>query len=133
MCDSVLHIDLRNWADICIVAPLSAHTLGKIANGLCDDLLTCILRAWDFRLTKPIVLAPAMNTAMWEHPLTNMHLDTVKSFAREGGEGAVVVVQPVAKTLACGDVGVGAMADLDDIISTAKQCLTQFHGNVSDK
>ena len=130
--DSVLHIDLRNWADICIVAPLSAHTLGKIANGLCDDLLTCILRAWDFEKVKPIVLAPAMNTAMWEHPLTNAQLDTVKCFGRGEDKGAVVVVQPVAKTLACGDVGVGAMAELDDIIFTAKQCLTHIDGNVSD-
>jgi len=130
--DSVLHIDLRNWADICVVAPLSAHTLGKIANGLCDDLLTCILRAWDFGNTKkPIVLAPAMNTAMWEHPLTNMQLKTVKSLGREEGKDAVVVVQPVAKTLACGEVGVGALAELDDIISTTKQCMTHMIGNVS--
>ena len=129
--DSVLHIDLRNWADICIVAPLSAHTLGKIANGLCDDLLTCILRAWDFGNTKPIVLAPAMNTAMWEHPLTNTQLNTIKSLGRKEDKYAVVIVQPVAKTLACGDVGVGALAELDDIISTAKKCLDHVIGNVS--
>ena len=125
MSDSVLHIDIRNWADICVVAPLSAHTLSKIAHGLCDDLLTCTLRAWDFENTKPVVLAPAMNTAMWEHPLTSMQLNTVKSFGR------VVVVQPVAKTLACGEVGVGALAELDDITSTTRQCLKHIIGNVS--
>ena len=124
--DSVLHIELRSWADICVIAPLSAHTLSKIANGLCDDLLTCILRAWDFRNGKPVVLAPAMNTAMWEHPLTTMQLNTVKSF---GKNNVVNVVQPVAKTLACGDVGVGALAELDDIVSTVKQCLKPSFGN----
>jgi phosphopantothenoylcysteine synthetase/decarboxylase len=129
--DSVLHIDLRNWADICVVAPLSAHTLSKIANGLCDDLLTCILRAWDFGKSKPVVLAPAMNTAMWDHPLTTMHLNTVKNFGGEGGNSTVVVVQPIAKTLACGEVGVGALAELDDITFTVENCLKYVIGNVS--
>lgn len=125
MSDSVLHIDLRNWADICVLAPLSAHTLSKVANGLCDDLLTCILRAWDFRNGKPIVLAPAMNTAMWVHPLTNMQLHVLKSF---GGTASVVnVVQPVSKTLACGEIGVGALAELDDIVSAVAK-----HINVSE-
>ena len=90
--DTVLHIDLRNWADICLIAPLSAHTLAKIANGLCDDLLTCCMRAWDFgqrqslngdndgRRGKPVILAPAMNTVMWDHPLTRMQLETIQHF-----------------------------------------------------
>jgi phosphopantothenoylcysteine decarboxylase len=69
--DPVLHIQLRDWADIAVVAPLSAHSLAKIATGLCDDPLSCVLRAWDLgyhatRPGKPLVLAPAMNTAMWE-------------------------------------------------------------------
>ena len=133
MSDSVLHIDLRNWADICLVAPLSAHTLGKISNGLCDDLLTCTLRAWDFEKAKPIILAPAMNTAMWKHPITSMQLNAIKSFGRVDGKDTVAIVQPVAKTLACGDKGVGALADLDDIISTIEQRLTHVAGNVSVK
>lgn len=123
--DSVLHIDLRSWADICVVAPLSAHTLSKIANGLCDDLLTCILRAWDFGNNKPVVLAPAMNTAMWEHPLTTMQLNTIKNFHND----VVKVVHPIAKTLACGDVGVGALADLNDIVTTVDQCLQHSLSN----
>lgn len=126
MNDSVLHIDLRSWADICVVAPLSAHTLSKIANGLCDDLLTCILRAWDFGNGKPVVLAPAMNTAMWEHPLTTMQLNTIKNFRNND---VVKVVHPVAKTLACGDVGVGALADLNDIVTTVDQCLQHSLSN----
>ena len=82
--DPVMHIDLRDWADVAVLAPLSAHTLGKLANGLCDDTLSCVLRAWDFghgkRPGKPVVLAPAMNTAMWEHPLTQSQLTTLQSF-----------------------------------------------------
>ena len=96
--DSVLHIDLRNWADICLIAPLSAHTLAKIANGLCDDLLTCCIRAWDFGQRKQlngdessgrktVILAPAMNTAMWDHPLTKTQLETIQQFS--GGKRLV--------------------------------------------
>ena len=69
--DPVLHIQLRDWADIAIVAPLAAHSLAKFATGLCDDPLSCVVRAWDLgyhesRPGKPLILAPAMNTAMWE-------------------------------------------------------------------
>ena len=49
MGDEVLHIELRRWADVIVVAPLSANSLAKLAGGLCDNLLTCVLRAWDFR------------------------------------------------------------------------------------
>ncbi|KAK1319735.1 Phosphopantothenoylcysteine decarboxylase [Acorus calamus] len=70
--DGVLHIELRKWADMMVIAPLSANTLGKIAGGLCDNLLTCIIRAWDFE--KPLFVAPAMNTFMWNNPFTEHHL-----------------------------------------------------------
>ncbi|KAL3896148.1 MAG: hypothetical protein SGARI_007248, partial [Bacillariaceae sp.] len=84
MGDPVLHIDLRNWADLLLVAPLSAHSLAKFANGLCDDTLSCVVRAWDFghssRQGKPLLLAPAMNTAMWDHPLTQLQLATIEGF-----------------------------------------------------
>ncbi|EGD80802.1 phosphopantothenoylcysteine decarboxylase [Salpingoeca rosetta] len=68
MGDSVLHIELRKWADIFVIAPLSANTLAKISNGLCDNLLTCVTRAWNF--SKPMIVCPAMNTFMWQHPAT---------------------------------------------------------------
>jgi len=105
----VLHIDLRKWADICLVAPLSANTLAKLANGLADNLLTSTLRAWDF--TKPICVAPAMNTYMWDHPVTRPQLDTLQSWG-------YTVVQPVVKTLVCGDTGAGAMASVETIVTT---------------
>src|SRR5205809_337309 len=70
--DQVLHIELRRWADVLVIAPLDANTLAKLANGLADNCLTCVWRAWD--RGRPVVLAPAMNTLMWEHPLTVQHL-----------------------------------------------------------
>src|SRR5262245_2079996 len=60
--DRVLHIELRRWADVLIIAPLDANTLAKLANGLADNCLTCVYRAWD--RARPVVLAPAMNTLM---------------------------------------------------------------------
>lgn len=52
--DPVLHIELRRWADVLLLAPLSANTLAKVSNGLCDNLLTCVVRAWDF--AKPLLV-----------------------------------------------------------------------------
>jgi phosphopantothenoylcysteine decarboxylase len=103
--DTVLHIELRKWASVFVIAPLSANTMAKMANGICDNLLTSVVRAWDY--TRPLVLAPAMNTYMWHNPLTQKHLDACLSLM--GGSG--VVVPPISKELACGDVGLGAMAE----------------------
>jgi len=64
----VLHIELRKEFDVFVIAPLSANTLGKISNGLCDNVLTNVARCWDYR--KPMILAPAVNTLMWENPIT---------------------------------------------------------------
>ena len=105
--DPVLHINLRDWADVLVIAPLTANTLAKIANGICDNLLTSIVRAWPRE--KPIVIAPAMNTVMWESPFTKEHIRTVSNIFN------LKVVWPVEKQLACGDAGIGAMGDLSDI------------------
>ncbi|XP_072291930.1 phosphopantothenoylcysteine decarboxylase isoform X2 [Eucyclogobius newberryi] len=70
--DPVLHIELRRWAHLFIIAPLDANTLAKIANGICDNLLTCVVRAWD--MSRPLLFCPAMNTAMWNHPITAEHV-----------------------------------------------------------
>ncbi|PON85274.1 Flavoprotein [Trema orientale] len=109
--DSVLHIELRRWADIMVIAPLSANTLGKIAGGLCDNLLTCIVRAWDYN--KPLFVAPAMNTFMWTNPFTERHLMTID-------ELGISLIPPVKKRLACGDYGNGAMAEPSLIYSTVR-------------
>lgn len=108
--DAVLHIELRRWADVLLIAPLDANTLAKFALGLCDNCLTCVYRAWD--RTRPIVLAPAMNTLMWEHPATSRHLAQV-----DADMGNVRIVPPQTKKLACDDVGLGAMASRPDIVA----------------
>jgi phosphopantothenoylcysteine decarboxylase len=105
--DPVLHIELREWADCMVVAPLSANTLAKLANGLCDNLLTCVLRAWDLR--RPVFVAPAMNTLMWTHPFTSRHLQVLTA------DLGFHVIQPISKTLMCGQTGVGALAAPADI------------------
>ena len=105
--DPVLHIELRDWADVLVIAPLTANTLAKMANGICDNLLTSVVRAWPRE--KPIIIAPAMNTVMWESPFTNCHLKTLKEIFD------ITIVNPVEKELACGDVGIGAMAHLNTI------------------
>jgi phosphopantothenoylcysteine decarboxylase len=107
----IAHIELRKWADVVIIAPVTANTLAKIANGMADNLLTCVMRAWETK-TKPIVIAPAMNTAMWEHPATQEHLEKISRWYR------ATIIEPVSKKkLACGDTGKGAMAHIDDIVN----------------
>ncbi|CAH2036138.1 unnamed protein product [Thlaspi arvense] len=131
--DPVLHIELRRWADVMIIAPLSANTLGKsrvsedielfgsiffaffkilrIAGGLCDNLLTCIVRAWDYN--KPLFVAPSMNTLMWNNPFTERHLVLLD-------ELGITLIPPITKKLACGDYGNGAMAEPSLIYSTVR-------------
>lgn len=137
--DTVLHIELRRWADLLLIAPLDANTLAKLANGLSDNCLTCVWRAWDPE--RPVVLAPAMNTLMWQHPLTTRHL---RQLATDAGAGEVPadldpdgvaawikqsspklrVLPPQSKRLACGDVGVGAMVAVDEIVAAVQAALT---------
>jgi phosphopantothenoylcysteine decarboxylase len=112
--DPVLHITLRDWADVLVIAPLSANTLGKMANGICDNLLTSIYRAWDMQ--KPLVIAPAMNTHMWNHPATKECLLKLYSWHMS----KLHIVDPVEKELACGTTGIGAMADVSVITNVVK-------------
>jgi phosphopantothenoylcysteine decarboxylase len=126
MGDPVEHIALRDWATVCIVAPLSAHSLAKFANGLCDDTLSCIIRAWNFGPSgKRLILAPAMNVAMWEHPITAQQLNQIVGFGITSDKDAscVHVISPQEKMLACGEVGIGAMADVSLIVDTVSLLL----------
>lgn len=130
--DPVLHIELRRWAELLLIAPLDANTLAKLAAGLADNCLTCVWRAWD--PARPVVLAPAMNTLMWQHPLTGRHLRQLMpdtGGAPLGDEDAIVnwintsqqqmhVVPPQSKRLACGDVGMGAMAEVSAIVEAVQ-------------
>lgn len=115
--DPVLHIELRNKSSALVIAPCSANTLAKISNGLCDNLLTTVARAWDFN--RPFVIAPAMNTHMWGHPITSKQLNDFQSINYNN-----MVVPPQSKVLACGTEGIGAMADITDIVVAVKDRLT---------
>ena len=108
--DPVLHIELRRWAEVLLIAPCDANTLAKLALGVTDNCLTCVYRAWD--RSRLVVLAPAMNTLMWEHPVTTRHLEQITADLRD----SLRVVMPVSKKLACDDVGLGAMAGREEII-----------------
>jgi phosphopantothenoylcysteine decarboxylase len=135
--DEVLHIELRRWADLLLVAPLDANTLAKFAVGLSDNCLTCVWRAWD--RNKPVILAPAMNTLMWEHPLTARQLAQIAADAGinltlqpdpalicaaiNERSSSLRIVAPQVKQLACGDTGVGAMADVAGIVAAARQLI----------
>lgn len=109
MGDPVVHIELRKWADILLVVPASADILAKLSSGLTDNLLLSVARAWDFR--KPCFVCPAMNTLMWEHPVTLVHLETLQYWGWK-------VIHPVVKTLACNDHGSGALAPVAQILDT---------------
>ncbi|GAA6015790.1 hypothetical protein JCM8202_001118 [Rhodotorula sphaerocarpa] len=106
--DPVLHIELRRWADIVLVAPCSANTLAKLTTGICDNILTSFMRALPTFV--PVYLFPAMNTHMYSHPLTAKQLKMVQE------ELGYHVRGPIGKTLACGDVGLGAMTEWTDIV-----------------
>lgn len=105
--DPVLHIELGKWADLLVIAPLDANSLAKMATGICDNLLLCTTRAWNF--DKPLLFCPAMNTRMWNHPITAQNISILKSWGH-------TEVPCVEKTLICGDTGLGAMAEVQTIV-----------------
>lgn len=131
----ILHIELRRWADLMVIAPLSANALVKIVLGMSDTLVYSVARAWDTtglidaprpglslpygerRDRKGIMLAPAMNTAMWEHPATKTHMTVLEGPWNVRNGGWVEVLRPIEKDLACGDVGGGAMKEWKEIVS----------------
>lgn len=97
------HIEVAKWAEIACVAPCSANTLGKLACGLADDALSTVWMA--LRRGTPCVLAPAMNTEMWLNPVVQRNRRWLEDLGRYH------FVEPTEKRLACGDIGIGALAD----------------------
>lgn len=106
------HITLAQEADLFLIAPITANTIGKIANGICDNLLTSIACAFQ----KQIVIAPCMNTGMWEDKSVQTNLSTLKS-------RGITVIEPECGFLACGDNGKGRLASLDVIFNTVKNII----------
>ncbi|CAI4647750.1 CBM_collapsed_G0036570.mRNA.1.CDS.1 [Saccharomyces cerevisiae] len=107
--DPVLHIELRRWADILVVAPLTANTLSKIALGLCDNLLTSVIRAWN--PSYPILLAPSMVSSTFNSMMTKKQLQTIKEEM-----SWVTVFKPSEKVMDInGDIGLGVDTSDDSI------------------
>ena len=129
---SILHIELRRWADILVIAPLSANSMAKMTAGVADSLLLSLVRAWDTTgeiegsRKKRIILAPGMNTAMWRHPVTKKQLQVLEEDWAVDAEhdGWIELLRPVEKTLACGDVGDGAMREWSEIVSVIEERLS---------
>ncbi len=106
------HIRLVREADLVLVAPATANILAKMATGIADDLASTLLLACD----RPILVAPAMNVVMWEHPATRANLETLH---RRG----VLSAGPTSGDLACGESGIGRMADPEDIVRAVEATL----------
>jgi phosphopantothenoylcysteine decarboxylase len=145
--NKILHIELRRWADMMVVAPLSADALAKITHGWSDNLLLSVIRAWDttgeldpvrdvpglnhpreeggegVQRTKRILVAPSMNTAMWKQPVTKQQIKVLNEEWGVQNGGWFEVLQPMEKELACGDVGGGAMKDWREIVSVIEERL----------
>ena len=115
----ILHIELRRWAHLLAIVPMSANLLAKITGGLCDDLLTNVIRAWDVK--RAIVAAPAMNQLMWEHPIT------AKQIAMLANEWDwFEILSPQVKALACGDIGQGGMCDWHEVVAVIEERLASI-------
>ena len=106
------HIRLSREADLIVIAPATANLLAKMAHGLCNDLASTVLLAAD----KPILVAPAMNWRMWEHPATRRNLSRLKA-------DGIYTVGPNEGPMACGETGFGRMAEVDEIIAASEKIL----------
>jgi phosphopantothenoylcysteine synthetase/decarboxylase len=116
--NSVLHIDIVKRTDIIVIAPATANTIAKIANGISDNLLTNVVLA--FNNYSNIIVCPAMNTNMWSNPITQQNINKLKLLG-------VIVIEPQTKELYCGDFGSGAMCEINEI---AKE-INRFKTNVA--
>ncbi|KAH0126957.1 phosphopantothenoylcysteine decarboxylase, partial [Aureobasidium melanogenum] len=129
------------WADIMIIAPLSANSMAKMVAGMADSLVMSVVRAWDTTAVldaqrpnlpsslrtstgkKPLLVAPAMNTAMWAHPVTHKQAAVLEQEWGVDTGGWIRLVRPVEKELACGDTGGGAMREWKDIVTIVRHYL----------
>ena len=109
----LLHTALSARADLVVVCPATLNVIGKMANGLCDDLLSCIL----FATRAPILLAPAMNKGMYEHRVTQENIRRLKGLGAE-------FIGPIHGEMACREVGMGHIAEGMDILAAVRKKLS---------
>jgi phosphopantothenoylcysteine decarboxylase/phosphopantothenate--cysteine ligase len=103
---SMPHIDLARWCDALLIAPATADLVARLALGLADDLLATAFLALE--PAKRVLLAPAMNTVMWDKPQVQAHVAALRA-------GGATIIAPVAGNLACGEQGIGAMVEPEAI------------------
>lgn len=114
------HIAFVDWADIVVVAPATADIIGKIANGICDDLLSTTLCAcWPLIKSGAALLAPAMNDNMWNNPAVQRNVKTVKEMGFE-------LIGPEEGRLACGTEAVGRMAEPQDVLEVVEKIASKI-------
>lgn len=104
------HVNLADWADIVVVVPATANIIGKVANGICDDLLsTTLCVCWPLVKSGAAIMAPAMNDNMWNNPAVQRNIEAVTNMGFQ-------LTGPVEGRLACGTEGVGRMSEPQDIL-----------------
>jgi phosphopantothenoylcysteine decarboxylase/phosphopantothenate--cysteine ligase len=116
--DPIAHITFSQTIDLFLIAPATANTLAKFANGVADDFITSTYLA----CTAPVVVAPAMNTTMWEHPATRRNIEKLR---RDG----VHFIEPDAGEMACGTIGPGRLSAPERIVAAALQLLDSSRPN----
>ncbi|SMQ70286.1 phosphopantothenoylcysteine decarboxylase / phosphopantothenate--cysteine ligase [Bacillus sp. OV166] len=119
----IAHIDLADWADLILVAPATANTIGKIAGGIADNMITTVLLA----ATSPVWIAPAMNVHMYDHPAVKKNLSILAEYGYQ-------FIEPSEGYLACGYVGKGRLEEPEKIVQLVQQFFTdQFQQTLSRK
>ena len=109
-------------ADLLVLAPATANLIAKMANGIADDLLTTLICAYSSK--KPILLAPAMNTAMWENPIVQANLKTITENLN------CTIINPIEGQLACRTEGIGKLAEVENIYKQAVSLLSKNSSNL---
>jgi phosphopantothenoylcysteine decarboxylase/phosphopantothenate--cysteine ligase len=111
------HIALADWADVVVVAPATANIIGKIANGICDDLLsTTVCACWPLIESGAALLAPAMNEKMWANPAVQKNVETIRKMGFQ-------LAGPVEGRLACGTKGPGRMSEPQEILEVIEKII----------
>ena len=108
------HVALAEKADVMLIAPASANVIGKIAGGIADDMLTTTVMACQ----KPVIIAPAMNTKMYENPILQDNLNKLRRFGYE-------IIEPASGHLACGTSGAGKMPSEEVLVSYIERCISK--------
>jgi phosphopantothenoylcysteine decarboxylase/phosphopantothenate--cysteine ligase len=120
--DPIAHINFSQGVDLLLIVPATANAIAKFANGIADDFLSSTYLA----AHTPVLIAPAMNTTMWEHAATQRNIERLK-------DDGVLFVEPIAGELACKTVGTGKLEDVENIVKQALELLVSgFRFQVSD-